>query len=153
MKITNYVAAALLLTSGSLFAQTCDSPYTGLESHTPLVASTCGGQIGIDLGGAIYPHPSHISSFVWEDGSPAVMTLEGTNMEFGIMSNCSSAAHAVGAPGIPIDLETIGLVDGNTYLVIVSTDPGIDPTDPPTCGDFTLNPQHLPVELQSFSID
>ena len=45
-----------------------------------------------------------------------------------------------------------GLVNGQTYYIIVTADPG-NP-DPNRCGTYSLNVQNiLPVELQSFSVD
>jgi len=150
------LALAMLGMGGHVYAQTCASPLP-LASNTPVNGNTCSGQIGINFGGAIYPHPSIVYSFVWQPttggAEPDQILLVGADREMALSTSCTAAPIAAGAPGLPINLDASGLVAGTTYVLAVSTDPGLPVTVPPRCGDFQVSPDTLPVELQNFSVD
>lgn len=153
--LVSAVVVGLAFMSSSVFAQdgTCADPLP-LVSHTEHSGTTCGGEIGINLGGTIFGHPSTVYSFVAE-GATGNIVLSGTDREMALTTSCTSAPvpGAIGASGLPLSLDAANLQDGQTYLLVVSTDPSIDPTVPPICGDFMVRPDTLPVELQSFSVD
>ena len=135
-------------------AGTCAAP-TPLQSNPSLQDTTCGGEIGINLGGTIYVHPSNVFSLHLDhaaamDGVLDPIHLEGTNREMAITTSCKAAPLQVGGEGLSIELNP--LTDGD-YLLIVSTDPSIPPTNPPICGAFHLFGGWIPVTLQSFTID
>lgn len=148
-------AIAAMGVSAVSFAQTCASPLP-MKSNTTYpnamspTATTCGGQAGLNLGGTIYPHPSIVYSFVAQSAN-ATITLTGTDREMSLVSNCNSAPIAIGFVGGPMAVN--GLTNGQTYLVIVSTDPSI-PTPPVQCGPYTATVAGtLPVSLQGFSVE
>lgn len=146
---------ALALGATSVFAQ-CDNTAPILQSNTPVSGTTCGGVAGINLGGAVLGHPSVIYRFTYQNvgaPNPNLITVTGAEREFAVATNCTSAPVGGGAPGVPFDINNSGLVAGTQYFVFVTSDPGLPVTAPPRCGDFSLSPQVLPVELQSFSVD
>jgi hypothetical protein len=51
---------------------------------------------------------------------------------------------------LPIDVNA--LADGD-WLLVVSTDPGLPVTAPPTCGAFGTTAGVLPVALQNFTVE
>lgn len=106
-------------------------------------------------GNTTSPQREVVYSFVAQDanGSIAISGAIPDGAVFLMPSPCSSSTDpiAFGFAGTPMSVAGLGLVNGQTYYVIVTTDPG-GPND--ACGAYTLNvtPQ-LPVELQSFTID
>lgn len=154
MKVAALSAFLMLACAPMAYAQTCASP-TALASNTVVNGNTCGGEIGINMGGVIFGHPSVVYSFTWTDQGvdPNIIDLTGTNMAFVVGPDCTQAPIAFGGPGVgPLDLTAAGFVDGQSYVLVVSTDPGLPVTDPPTCGDFVLSPGTLPVSLQNFTV-
>lgn len=152
MKNIVLVAAIALALPTIANAGTCASP-TPITSDVTVSGTTCGGEIGIDMAGVIYPHPSQVYSFVGDPSATGAIALTGTDREMAMTTSCNSAPFMDGYPGGPIDLDALNLVAGQTYLLIVSTDPGIDPEDPPLCGDFTVTTDTLPVSLQNVTVD
>lgn len=141
-------------------AGTCASPFSPDQSLTNYSGSTCGGDIGINLGGSVLGHPSVVFSFVFQDddtddgvNGDDLITLTGTDKVIALATSCTVGASAIGQTGTPINLDTAGLTDGTTYLAIVSTNPSLPVTDPPTCGDFTMDNDTLPVDLQKASVE
>lgn len=132
---------------------TCASP-APLASMASDNGSTCGGEIGINMGGTVYGHPSKVYSFhinpTGPDGTPTTIALTGSNREASVTTSCTTAPTLAGAPGAPIDVS--GLAEGD-YLLVVSTDPGLPVTDPPTCGDFGVQAGVLPVTVTNFSVE
>jgi len=133
-------------------AGTCDDPEI-LASVSNVSGSTCGGEVGINMGGAVYGHPSKVYKFhinhAGPGGTPTTITIGGTNREASVTSSCSVAPVAAGAGTLAIDANA--LTDGD-WLLVVSTDPGLPVTDPPTCGDFSVEAGVLPVSLQTFTV-
>lgn len=132
-------------------AGTCAAP-TQLASNATVSDTTCGGEIGINMGGTIYGHPSNVYSVTINHaaGTLGHISVTGANREMSLAPNCTTAPVAAGAPGLDIDAETVA--DGN-YVLVVSTDPSIPPTNPPTCGTFDLATGLLPVTLQNFTVE
>ncbi|HJU38106.1 MAG TPA: hypothetical protein VJ724_00940 [Tahibacter sp.] len=132
------------------YAGTCAAP-TPIFSGQTINESTCGGEAGINMGGTIYGHPSQVYSFTANNAAGA-FTLTGTDREMSVTTSCTSAPIASGAPGVPINASV--LVNGTSYLLIVSTDPSIPLANPPVCGAAsTVLPNPLPVSLQKFSVE
>lgn len=154
------VAIALLgglAFSAASFAQTCASPLPiGPKvggNHPPLSGTTCGGTAGLNLGGTIYPHPSIVYSFVAQNASASLTFGADPNREMSLVANCASAPITFGAPGFPMVVAPGTLIDGTTYLVIVSSDSGLPPA-PPICGPYNVViTGTLPVSLQNFSVE
>ena len=134
------------------FAGTCAAPEP-LMSNSQISASTCGGEIGIDMGGTVYGHPSQVYSVHIDHaaGTLGHIALTGTNREASLTTSCTSAPIQVAASGV-LDIDAETLANGD-YLLVVSTDPSIPVENPPVCGDFTATAGLLPVSLQSFSIE
>lgn len=138
-------------------AGTCADPYTDLSNVTFTGGSTCGGEIGINMGGAVLPHPSVVFTFTYQDDSgagnePDQIQVTGSNMNAIVATSCTTAPVGGAAVGIPFDMDAT-LVDGQTYFVAVTTDPSVPVTDPPTCADYTMANDTLPVELQKASVE
>lgn len=156
MKNTLLAGALALCITSTAFAGTCASP-TPLASNSSVPSgSTCGGEVGINMGGTIYAHPSQVYSVhinhQGPDGDPlGKIVLTGTNREASLTTSCSVAPIQVAAPGV-IDIDANTLANGD-YLLVVSTDPSLPVTDPPTCGDFTVTAGTLPVALQNFTVE
>lgn len=153
MKIKTLCAAAatgvaLMLASGSSFAQTCASPLPLISNNTH-TGTTCGGQVGIDLGGIPLVHPSIVFSFVAEGASGSIETSGDATISAVIAPDCSTAPFLIGNS---IPLGGGELVDGETYLFIVTSEE-LSAPDPQICGEFNVVTGTLPVELQSFSVD
>lgn len=148
------VVAALMFSTGAAFAQTCAAP-TPIGSNETVNGTTCGGEIGINLAGSIFGHPSVVFSFTADNASGQI-TLTGTDREWAIAPSCTEAPVAIGnandAIHLPPDLSD-ALTNGQSYVLIVSTDSGIPVANPPVCGPFGLTTPTLPVELQTFSVD
>ena len=137
---------------------TCANP-------TPLVqvpngteaSSTCGGQIGIPLGGAPSIHPAQVYSFRYNpagaNGAAGAFTITGAEREVVVAADCSSGPIGGFAPGVPVNVESLGLTAGQTYILVVGSDSGLPVTDPPRCGAYSFNWVTLPVSLQNFSVD
>lgn len=137
------------------FAQTCESP-TSLHPQIPgstLTGTTCGGQAGIPLGGAVAAHPSVVYQFTYNNSETGPITVTGSEREIVVAANCTSAPLGGGAPGVPLNVESMGLQNGQNYLLIVTSDSGLPTTSPPRCGDFSMTYTALPVSLQSFSVE
>ena len=132
-------------------AGTCAAP-TQLASNATVSDTTCGGEIGINMGGTIYGHPSNVYSVTINHAVDPLgpITLTGGNREMALAPNCNTAPVAIGAPGL--DIHLISIADGS-YVLVVSTDPSIPPTNPPACGTFDLWSGFLPVVLQSFAVE
>lgn len=148
------VAAAF---PAAAFAGTCAAP-TSLHPQIPngtISGTTCDQEPpGIFLGGAVTRHPSAIYQFTYNNNAAGPLNVTtGNNIEVVIATSCESAPIAGFASGVPVDVGSIGLTNGTNYLMIVSTDNGIEPTNPPTCGPFTATYVDLPVSLQSFSVE
>ncbi|HET8898167.1 MAG TPA: hypothetical protein VFN09_05270 [Rhodanobacteraceae bacterium] len=151
--------SALLISAiaPAAFAGTCASP-TAIATPTPstVTGTTCGGDMGINLGGTILSNPTQVYSFVWHDTgtTPNILHLNsGANIEIDIANNCTDAPFAVGANLLDLDWTTAGMVDGQTYLMFVTIDPSIQPHNASQCGTFDIAPGTLPVELSKFSVN
>lgn len=134
-------------------AGTCAAPEP-LQSHYVTAASTCGGEIGIDMGGTVYGHPSQVYSVHVDhaaDPLSHISFLQGANREASLTTSCTSAPIQIAATGV-LDIDLQPLSNGD-YLLVVSTDPSIPVQNPPVCGDFAITAGTLPVSLQSFSIE
>lgn len=163
MKKSMLGCAVLLAMSSSAFAGTCASPDI-LPSNTQTSGTTCGGVVGINMGGAIYEHPSNVFAFTYQPGEQTddQIRLQGSNIELSLVASCSDDGSqgpaainvATGDGAVVLEVDGNGLVAGTQYFVVVSTDPSI-PVVPgtPTCGEFVVDADFLPVELQSFSVD
>lgn len=156
-KKISLVSAALVLAGSAAvsFAQ-CDDSAPILESNTALNLDTCGGVVGLDLGGAILGHPTLVYRFDYQDDGgagvePDQIQITGSEREFAIGTSCSTAPIGGGAPGLPFNVET--LTPGTRYYVFFTSDSGLPVTAPPRCGAVAVNTDTLPVELQSFSVE
>lgn len=139
MKKVLLIGGLLLLSPLAAHANggaTCAAP-APLPSGSD-VGDTCGGEIGINLGGVVYAHPSRVYSFHVDHAGPVftTITLSGTNREAAVTDSCSNAPTAFAAPGVPVDVTA--LADGD-WLLVVSTDPSLPVTVPPRCGPYTVN--------------
>ncbi|WP_150132002.1 hypothetical protein [Dokdonella koreensis] len=137
------------------FAQTCETP-TSLHPQVPnrtLTGTTCGGQSGIPLGGAVAAHPSVVYQFTYNNSETGPITVTGAEREIVVAASCSSPPMGGGAPGVPLNIQSMGLQNGTNYLLIVTSDSGLPTTTPPRCGDFSVTYTALPVSLQSFSVE
>lgn len=147
-----------MLAPAIAFAGTCAAPTVlnqvpgGTEAGT-----TCGGQSGIPLGGAVAPHPAQVYSFRYNpagpDGAAGALNITGAEREVVIAADCSSPPIGGFAPGVQVNVESLGLTAGQNYIMVVTSDSGLAVTDPPRCGQFSFNWVSLPVSLQSFSVD
>lgn len=137
-----------MLASGTSFAQTCADPLP-LTSNNTHTGTTCGGQVGIDLGGIPLVHPSIVFSFVADSASGNIVTSGDPTISAVIAPDCSTAPILIGNT---ISLDGPELVDGQNYLFIVTSEE-LSAPDPQICGEFNVVTGTLPVELQSFSID
>lgn len=148
MKLSTTVISglALMLTAGAVNAQTCDSPLPLLSNNTH-TGTTCGGTVGINLGGVALVHPAIVFSFVADGASGTIDTSGDPTISALIANDCASAPDYAGNS---IDVGT--LVDGNTYYFIVTSEE-LSAPNPQICGEFNVVTGTLPVELQSFSID
>ena len=133
---------------------TCASPVPLASLSSDASGNTCGGEAGINMGGSVYGHPSRVYSFHINHAGPGGpttnITLTGTNREASVTDSCTNAPVAVAAPGLDIDVNA--LADGD-WLLVVSTDPSLPVTKPPTCGAYTVTAFVLPVALQSFKVE
>lgn len=162
MKRALLTALVLAALPAAAFAQTCASP---ISMHAPDAASPAGGQvpgrvysgdtttgtqIGINLAGVILAHPSIVYSFTANNESGNVV-LTGTDRVVVIAESCTASPLAIGDSNNPMAVPS--LTDGQNYLLIVSTSPGLPVTNPPTGGPYTVTIPVLPVSLQSFSVE
>lgn len=136
-------------------AGTCADP-TPLLSNTPASGTTCGGEVGINMGGTVYGHPSQVYSVHINRAGPGgsnlgPIVLGTATREASLTTSCTQAPIAVAAAGA-VDMDLTNVADGD-YLLVVSTDPSIPPANPPVCGDFQITPNVLPVELKTFSVE
>lgn len=146
-------AAALPVT---VFAQTCANPISlhPQGQNVTFSGTTCGGQAGIPLGGAVQAHPSVVYQFTYNNNEIGGITISGAEREVVIATDCNSAPLTGGAVGGTLNLPgTPGITNGQNYLLIVTSDAGLPTTTPPRCGDFTVGYVALPVSLQSFSVE
>lgn len=137
-------------------AQTCESPISlhPQEENRTFSGTTCGGQAGIPLGGAVATHPSVVYQFTYNNNAQGPIRVEGSEREIVIAANCSSPPITGAAPGVDIaNIGAHGLTNGTNYLLIVTSDAGLATTTPPRCGDFSVTYTSLPVSLQSFSVE
>jgi hypothetical protein len=144
----------LAFSAGSAFAQTCASPLPiaggVFNGDTCTAANTLPS-----YGGTVSPQREVIYSFVAQ-GANGTIDITGAipgGAVFLMPSPCSSSTDPIdfGFQGVPLTLSDSGTVNGQTYYVIVTTDPG-GPND--ACGAYTLTvTPTLPVELQNFSVD
>ncbi len=153
-----FALAFSMLAPAAAFAQTCASPIAlDQVPNGSLTGTTCGGQAGIPLGGAVAPHPSLVYTFVYNpagpNGAAGPMTATTAEREIVIAADCNSPPIGGFAPGVPVNVESLGLTAGQTYHMIITSDSGLAVTDPPRCGPFTINWTTLPVSLQNFSVD
>ncbi|WP_440221813.1 hypothetical protein ACQQ2N_11990 [Dokdonella sp. MW10] len=140
------------------FAGTCAAPTSLQQSPNGTVAgTTCGGQAGIPLGGAVATHPSQVYSFRYNpagpNGAAGPVTITGAEREVVIAQDCSSPPLGGAAPGVPVNIESMGLTAGANYIMVVTSDSGLAVTDPPRCGAFSMTWTTLPVTLQGFSVE
>lgn len=154
MMRSTLLLASLLLCPVIAAAGTCEAPGAPLQSNTTSSGSTCGGTVGINMGGNVYPHPSQVFTFTKGPGATTI-AIAGTDREMSVVTSCSSTTQGpapvrVGFPGGPVDLS--GLANG-TYFLVVSTDPSLPVTTPPTCGAYDLTIGTLPVSLQKFEVN
>lgn len=138
-------------------AQTCASPIS-LHPQNPgttFSGTTCGGQAGIPLGGAVQAHPSVVYQFTYNNNEAGGIVLTGTEREVVIATDCNSAPlTGVAAGPAPLNIAGVpGITNGQNYLLIVTSDAGLPTTTPPRCGDFSVTYAALPVSLQSFSVE
>lgn len=165
MKMLGLALVGSLLFSASAFAQTCASPTpippkAGGSYPVPhLAGTTCGGTVGLNLGGVVYSHPSVVYSFVANAAAAAAastITFSGTgseNREMSLVTSCTSAPINIAAPGVPMQIPAGQLVSGTTYLLVVSSDSGLPP-QPQQCGPFSVSTTGtLPVALQNYSVE
>ena len=157
MKKILLIGGFMLLSPIAAYANggaTCASPAPLASLSNDASGDTCGGEAGINMGGSVYGHPSRVYSFhvnhAGPGGTPTTITLTGTSREASVTSSCTAAPTAVGAPGLPIDVNA--LADGD-WLLVVSTDPSLPVTTPPTCGAYTVTAGVLPVALQNFTVE
>lgn len=156
MKNLLLIGGLALLAPFTAYAGTCAAP-TPLGSNSNANGSTCGGEVGINMGGTVYGHPSQVYSVhinhQGPDGEPlGQITLTGTNIEASLTTSCTDAPIAVAAAGV-LPLEAQPIPNGD-YLLVVSTDPSIPVQPAPgVCGNFTVAAGTLPVTLQSFSVE
>lgn len=156
MKKLILLGSLSLLAPASVFAGTCAAP-TPLNSGSDVTGTTCGGVVGINMGGTVYPHPSVVYSVTINhggpDGSPlGNIALGGTNIEAVLTASCTDAPIALAAAGA-IEMPVEPLPDGD-YLLVVSTDPSIPVQPAPgVCGDYSVTAGTLPVTLQDFSVE
>lgn len=149
-------ALALSLASSFAFAQTCASPIT-INSNSTVDGDTCGAANVIPSFGALpSPHNDVVYSFVAE-GADATISMPASNFNYGafLLDACDTDGNAFPTQAITNppggSFQVSGLVDGQTYYIVVSGSPA---EGNPVCGTFTLDVDGtLPVELQSFSVD
>lgn len=151
MKRVLFASIALAFGANAM-ANTCANPLP--IAGGVISGDTCTAPNSLPgYGGTASPQREVIYSFVAQDanGSIAISGPIPDGAVFLMPSPCSSSTDPInfGFAGTPMAVS--GLVNGQTYYVIVTTDPG---GPPDACGAYTLNvtPQ-LPVELQSFTID
>ncbi len=108
-------------------------------------------------GGTASPQREAIFSFVANDANATlVMTEPGApygGAMFLMPSPCSVATDPInlGGPGFDMTIAPGSLVNGQTYYVIVTTDPSLGPD---ICGEFNVAVTGvLPVELESFEVE
>lgn len=157
MKHVALLAAALLAPS-VVFAQVCTPttvPTTPIASNQTINgATTCGGQAGLNLGGTIYPHPSAVYEFVAQNANANIVISGGTDVEMSLVTGCTSAPLYIGFVGGPLVIPGGALTNGTKYFLVVTKDPSLPATTPPTCGAFNLAVNGiLPVSLQNFSVE
>lgn len=156
MKIKILSALLVSVIAPAVFAGTCTAP-TPIDPPTPktLTGSTCGGEMGYNLGGTILSNPTQVYSFTWHDtgATPNALTVTGANIEVDIAVDCTTAPFTVGANGLDLDWTSAGMVDGQQYLMFVTIDPSIAPHNDTQCGSFEVGTGTLPVALKSFSIN
>jgi hypothetical protein len=142
----------LALSAGSVFAQTCAAPLP--IAAGAFAGDTCTAANTLpSYGGTVSPQNEVIYSFVAQNANGTI-TISGAipgGAVFLMPSPCSSSTDPIdfGFVGTPLTLE--GLTNGQTYYVIVTSDPGGPNT---ACGAYSLAvTPTLPVELQNFSVD
>jgi hypothetical protein len=144
----------LALSAGSVFAQTCATPLPIAAGN--VAGDTCTAPNSLpSYGGTVSPQNEIVYSFVAQ-GANGTIDITGAipgGAVFLMPSPCSSSTDPIdfGFTGVPLTLADAGLTNGQTYYVIVTTDPGGPNT---ACGAFNLAvTPTLPVELQNFSVD
>lgn len=158
MKISALILCGMAtMASGVAFAAagTCADPIPLASLQSVPDGSTCGGEIGINMGGVVYGHPSMVYRFhinqAGPGGTPTTISVTGTDREASITDSCTNAPTAISSAAIgPADVSTLATGD---WLLVVSTDPGLTVTDPPRCGAFAVTAGVLPVSLQEFSVN
>lgn len=160
MKYLALVLVAALGVPSVVFAQTCTpttAPTTPLTSNQVISgATTCGGTVGLNLGGTVYPHPSKIYEFVAQNAAASItITPASADIEMSLVSGCTSAPLAIGFVGGPLVIAPATLTNGQKYFIVVTKDPSIPPQPAPgVCGTFGFAVAGtLPVSLQGFSVE
>lgn len=156
------LAGLLLSMPAVALAGTCANP-TPLASLQAIPdATTCGGGHGINMGGTIYGHSTQVYKFhinhAGPGGAPTTISLTGDDREAVIVTSCNDDSSQGPAPiGDPLagalgPHDVSGLADGD-YLLVVSTDPSIDPQNADLCGPVNITAGVLPVSLTNFSVE
>ncbi|HJU38108.1 MAG TPA: hypothetical protein VJ724_00950 [Tahibacter sp.] len=155
------LAAALLVFGGVASAQTCASPIP-LPSSLTVTGDTCTATNSLSSYGSITSEQNEIvySFIAGPDILPystillAVMGgFAGSSLNAFLLPTCNASTDPtdVGTPGVPMTLQDAGLVQGQTYFIVVTADPT---SLAASCGQFSMSaPGYLPVGLQEFSID
>jgi hypothetical protein len=151
----------LALSAGSAFAQTCASPIV-VPSNGTFPGDLCTATNTLpQYGGTTSPQAEIIYSFVAQNATGNV-TLTQTGAPFGATMFLLPSPCAVGTDPIsfgdsanPMPMSNLAgggtpLVNGQTYFIVMTADPG-GPAD--ACGAFSFTTPTLPVELQNFSVD
>lgn len=146
----------LSLVSSIAFAQTCASPLP-IQSDSSQNGDTCAaGNVIPSFGALPSPHNDIVYSFVAQ-GANATITMPASDFNYGafFLDACDTDGNAFPTQAITNppggSFPVSGLVDGQTYYIVVSGSPA---EGNPVCGTFTINVAGpLPVELESFSID
>ncbi|MEO6104727.1 MAG: hypothetical protein ABIP44_13955 [Pseudoxanthomonas sp.] len=153
--LLSLTAVAALGVSAVSLAQTCASPLP-IQSNSNKTGTTCGGTPGLNLGGTIYPHPSIVYSFVAQNAAAAITfnAAGSPDREMSLVTACNTAPIFIGFNGGPLVIPPATLTNGTTYLLVISTDPGLPPANPPLCGPYNVTVAGtLPVSLQGFSVE
>ena len=159
-----YLALALVATLGVpsfVVAQTCTpttAPTSPLASNQTISgATTCGGTVGLNLGGTnVLPHPSKIYEFVAQNATATItITPASTDIEMFLTTGCTSSPTAQGFVGGPLVIPPGTLTNGTKYFIVVTKDASIPPQPAPgVCGAYGFTVVGtLPVSLQNFSVE
>jgi len=160
MKNLTIVASALVVGmafQASAFAQTCANPLA-INSNSQVSGDTCTATNSLPTYGATgSPQTEIVYSFVAQGANATISVgnttgFNGSTPFFVLMpSPCAPGTDYIKAGAAGADMAVNGLIDGQTYYVIMTA----DPTGPANaCGTYTLTVTGiLPVELKKFSID